>query len=273
MTSDIRGRAFAINYRKAPQFPFPCALQDALAAYLFLIRPPPNAGHEAIDPSQIVLAGDSAGGGLALALLQVLRDVGIQQPSGAALISPWCDLTHSFPSFMENAESDFLSPYGFIHQPSSLWPPPASISVGGAAPSPSVYDRLAQDSIFSQAEKKRHIRKPLPKSQADQDAVSPSEKGDIAITVDGISQIIVSFITSPESVVKVDDALRLSFQRGQLQFYATNTQLTHPYVSPAFATFRGLCPLLFIAGDKERLRDEIIYTSANSLASRQTRPC
>lgn len=74
---------------EAPQYPFPCAIQDVLAAYLYLVNPPPDAPHRPVKPEHIVIAGDSAGGGLVLALLQILRDVeGLQLPAGAALISP-----------------------------------------------------------------------------------------------------------------------------------------------------------------------------------------
>lgn len=62
----MRGRCFAVNYRKAPQFPWPCALQDCLAAYLYLIDPPKHAKHRAVDPKNLIVAGDSAGGNLAL---------------------------------------------------------------------------------------------------------------------------------------------------------------------------------------------------------------
>lgn len=113
------GRAFAVNYRKAPQYPWPCPLQDVLAACmlplsfidsppdeepldLYLIQPPVDAVHKAIPPSKIVFAGDSAGGGLALSTLAILRDMGLPMPAGAVLISPWVDLTHSFPSVMQN---------------------------------------------------------------------------------------------------------------------------------------------------------------------------
>jgi acetyl esterase/lipase len=109
----------AVNYRLAPQYPFPCAIQDLLAACeklvlpnpsqqvnhvvdLFLIQPPPDAAHRPVKPEHIVIAGDSAGGGISLALLQVIRDAGLPQPAGGVLISPWCDLTHSFPSVKDN---------------------------------------------------------------------------------------------------------------------------------------------------------------------------
>ena len=77
---------------EAPQYPFPCAIQDVLAAYLYLTDPPPDAPHRPVKPEHIVIAGDSAGGGLTLALLQILRDVqALQLPAGAALISPVSD--------------------------------------------------------------------------------------------------------------------------------------------------------------------------------------
>ena len=77
--------ALTINYRKAPDHPFPAALQDARRAYRWLLR----QGHV---PSSIILAGDSAGGGLALALLLSLRDAGQPLPAAAIGLSPWTDL-------------------------------------------------------------------------------------------------------------------------------------------------------------------------------------
>jgi acetyl esterase/lipase len=95
----------AINYRLSPQYPFPCAIQDALAAYLYLIRPPPEAKHKPVKPQHIVIMGDSAGGGLSLATLQVIRDSGLPPCAGGVLVSPWCDLSHSFPSIHTNTET------------------------------------------------------------------------------------------------------------------------------------------------------------------------
>ncbi|CAE6346975.1 unnamed protein product [Rhizoctonia solani] len=120
------GRVFAVNYRLAPQYPFPCALQDCLAAYLYLIQPPPGAEHLPVPPNMVIIAGDSAGGGMTLALLQIIRDVGLPAPAGGILISPWCDLTHSFPSVLVNTATDIIPPYGLsLHKPSTLWPPPS----------------------------------------------------------------------------------------------------------------------------------------------------
>lgn len=74
-----------INYRKAPDHPFPAALDDARRAYRWLLR----HGYQAHD---IVVGGDSAGGGLALALLLALRDAGEAQPAAGIGLSPWTDL-------------------------------------------------------------------------------------------------------------------------------------------------------------------------------------
>lgn len=74
---------------------------DCESSDLYLIQPPQGV-HTPIHPSKIIFNGGSAGGGLVLALLQVLRDVGLPLPAGAVLVSPWTDLTHSFPSVFTN---------------------------------------------------------------------------------------------------------------------------------------------------------------------------
>jgi len=81
-------KVLAINYRLAPEHPFPAALEDTLTAYNWLIS-------EGYDPSTIVIAGDSAGGGLAIATLVSLRDKGIPLPACAVCISPWVNLSHT----------------------------------------------------------------------------------------------------------------------------------------------------------------------------------
>lgn len=80
-----RVNALAIDYRKAPDYPFPGALDDALLAYRWLLK-------QDFAPQNIIVAGDSAGGGLALALLLALRDAGQPLPAAAVGLSPWTDL-------------------------------------------------------------------------------------------------------------------------------------------------------------------------------------
>ncbi|GAA96862.1 uncharacterized protein L969DRAFT_17759 [Mixia osmundae IAM 14324] len=95
-------RIFALDYRLAPECKFPGQLHDAVAGYFRLIY------DLKIPPENIVLAGDSAGGGLTAALLLYLRDEGYPLPSGAILMSPWVDLTLSCASWDTNAPFDYL---------------------------------------------------------------------------------------------------------------------------------------------------------------------
>ncbi|GAA6052509.1 hypothetical protein JCM3770_003802 [Rhodotorula araucariae] len=128
----LGARAFAPSQRLAPQYPFPCALHDVLAAYLFLIDPPRDGSvaHEPVPPEHIIVSGDSAGAGLALSLLVVLRDLGLPMPAGATLISPWVDLAHSFPSVGGDGVGDYIPPNGFIYKPDLVWPPPPNPATG-----------------------------------------------------------------------------------------------------------------------------------------------
>lgn len=100
-----RLRALAINYRLAPEHPYPAALEDTLAAYQWLLD-------QGVPPSQIVLAGDSAGGGLALAALVALREAGQALPAAAVCLSPWVDLALRGDSIHRNASRDpILDPH------------------------------------------------------------------------------------------------------------------------------------------------------------------
>ncbi|QRV75945.1 carbohydrate esterase family 10 protein [Ceratobasidium sp. AG-Ba] len=276
------GRAFAVNYRKAPQYPWPCPLQDCLAAYLYLIRPPPGALHSAINPKHIVLAGDSAGGALALTLLTILRDTNLPMPSGAVLISPWVDLTHSFESVMTNGDTDIIPPHGFIHKPSALWPVPARPpSEGGRAPH-SQEDSGERGTIPVPTDTKETAG--TRRQTMDEESEWVQQRKQRAGETDGErvetnggetregSQGTFGGTTTPPDerrpqppnpqLVKVpvepgEPPLEL---RSQIQVYATNEQLTHPLVSPVLhGSLGGLCPLYIIAGDGEVLRDEIIY--------------
>jgi monoterpene epsilon-lactone hydrolase len=96
-----KARLLAIDYRLAPEHPFPAALDDALSAYRWLLA-------QNIASKQIVVAGDSAGGGLVLALILSLHEAGMPLPTSAVCLSPWTDLTCSGESWTRNTKADFM---------------------------------------------------------------------------------------------------------------------------------------------------------------------
>ncbi len=89
----------SLAYRLGPEDPFPAAVEDGVAAYRALV----DSG---LEPSRLAVAGDSAGGGLALATLVTLRSGGVTLPAAAVCLSPWVDLTQSAPSYDEVGADD-----------------------------------------------------------------------------------------------------------------------------------------------------------------------
>jgi acetyl esterase/lipase len=107
-------RTLAVGYRLAPESPFPAALEDAYAAYRFAIA-------QGIAPTRIALGGDSAGGGLVLALLIRLRDAMEPLPGCAWLLSPWVDLSMSAASLATKAEVDPLIQKSYLEELASAY--------------------------------------------------------------------------------------------------------------------------------------------------------
>ncbi len=104
-----QARALALDYRLAPEHPFPAAVEDCLAGYRYLLQ-------QGVDPRKLVLVGDSAGGNLIPATMLALREAGDPLPAGAALMSPATDLA-------ERVGSYFLTP---VRRPccrATLWMP------------------------------------------------------------------------------------------------------------------------------------------------------
>ncbi|KAA8631164.1 hypothetical protein SMACR_03885 [Sordaria macrospora] len=216
----LRARAFAPKYRLAPQFPFPCGIQDCLAAYLYLLTQQ--------EPKTIILAGDSAGGGMVLSLLVILRDQGIPLPAGAVLISPWVDLTHSFPSVAGDCPLDYVPPHGFHHRPSRAWPPPDE----------------------DEMEELKKIAVEQKKGDGVKEGSSDSNSG---------IPTIGDVVDKPTRLSLAIDGQQIDIKE-QIQMYTTNEMLNHPLVSPVLQpTLGGLPPLLIMTGGAEILRDEQIY--------------
>ncbi|EMC92694.1 hypothetical protein BAUCODRAFT_46535, partial [Baudoinia panamericana UAMH 10762] len=124
LAKETNGRVCSVRYRLAPQAAFPAQLLDAFMMYLSLLYPPPESLHEPVPAKHIVLSGDSAGGNLSFALLQLLlqlhrtsdnptvrfhgKDVKVPLPAGVCANSGWFDICRAQPSLIENAKYDYL---------------------------------------------------------------------------------------------------------------------------------------------------------------------
>lgn len=121
ISASTNARVLSIDYRLAPEHPFPGALDDTLAAYRWLLD-------QGADAARTMVGGVSAGGGLTLALLLALRDAGERLPAGAVPMSPWTDLTQSGASFQDNAERDPVISKAYLDRMSKYY-------LGGTDPS------------------------------------------------------------------------------------------------------------------------------------------
>lgn len=117
----------SVDYRLAPEYPFPAALEDAVAAYKWLR----DKGYES---DRIIVVGDSAGGGLAMALCMELRTNGEPMPAGLVAMSPWTDLAITGESYTKNREAVVRQqPYYYIHVFYKKSSAPSSSSSSSAA--------------------------------------------------------------------------------------------------------------------------------------------
>jgi acetyl esterase/lipase len=114
------------DYRLAPEHPFPAALDDAAAAWKELTS--------SVDPSRVVLSGDSAGGGLAVALAAQLRDEGSTLPAGLLLISPWLDLTANRRADHDLARRDPMLNAGWLERSADAYGASTPLADAGISP-------------------------------------------------------------------------------------------------------------------------------------------
>lgn len=196
-------------------------------------------------------------------MLVVLRDQGIPLPAGGILISPWVDLTHSFPSVASGSSLDYIPEHGFMHRPSQAWPPPNT-------------DDLA--SIFKAAEEKTTVDKtktnsvPAKDQSEDQKTAvhgfsvrkSSGEKVDhtypgLHTNLEPAQEEHIRTGKADTLVVPMQDNTVVEI-KDQIQMYCPNQMLSHPLVSPILQpSLGGLPPLLILTGGGEMLRDEQIY--------------
>ena len=137
LTTRLNARAFVPAYRLAPEFPYPAALDDAIASYRFLLD------EHQVDPARLIIAGDSAGGGLALATAMRIRDEGLPQPSAILLFSPWTDMAVTGQSIDENSDRCAMFAGTTIRRAAPLYLGNAAADTPGASPLYGDYHGLA----------------------------------------------------------------------------------------------------------------------------------
>ena len=233
-----KGRVLSVRYRLAPQNPFPAALLDALIAYLSLLYPPSaESFHTPVPASQVVLAGDSAGGNICLSLVQLLLQINrsktesisfhdhiiplpLPLPAGCSTVAPWLDLTRSMVRIVQVHISS-SEPYI-----ESSWEYALPNRVSGLALHPQTRKTDSETAI-----------QPSITTNAQYDYLPPP-----------ISREKVS--TFPRC-----EAWPTEPPRGDL--YTNTSALCHPLVSPMAAKdWNGSCPLWFCYGE-EMLADEV----------------
>jgi monoterpene epsilon-lactone hydrolase len=101
--NDRTTKILAVDYKLAPEYPFPTAIHEVAAVYKWMIT------DQGIKPSSIAIMGDSAGGGLTVAACLYIKSLGLPLPAALGLMSPWIDLECNDHSYIRNASEDFLS--------------------------------------------------------------------------------------------------------------------------------------------------------------------
>ena len=253
----LEARVFAPRYRLAPQFPFPCGLYDCLAAYIYLLS--------VQDASTIVLSGDSAGAGMILSILVILRDQGLPLPAGAVLISPWVDLTHSFPSVSGDNSQDYIPSHGFLARPSRAWPPPNEDDMEQMAMhavEKAVGESMPRKSTRRERQEAGEAAAEGIITDHDPKNLDPEANKDNPAGPDTPNDRPGNTIPGPGHNLSIMLDNKMIHIKDQIQMYTTNPLISHPLVSPILQpSLGGLPPLLVLTGGGEVLRDEQIYVA------------
>lgn len=235
LSADTDYSVFAVSYRLAPEHPFPACIHDAFLAYLWLLNPHHSifgngqvgVHHEGYKPEDIIIVGDSAGGGLAMSFLIYLdrylrNEDGAMMfpfPGAGILLSPWMDLSFSTKSLRENTKYNYL--------PANLWDLHQPILPNMHHP---VYSYLFGS----------NPNRALPfVGDAAEKGIS-RQRSDSAVELE---QKIM-----PKSYEPVKDII--------------DQYVRHPLISPMFAeSFEGFPPLMIVSGEVEMFIDENTATA------------
>lgn len=206
-------------------------------------------------------------------MLIILRDRGFPLPAGAVLISPWVDLTHSFPSLSGDPSLDYIPIHGFLHRPSESWPPPnaddmeklatytAGNTVGVQAP-----NHDAERSTIQGAKQGVSVDRNF------LDVSSAENTGNLASTKDAEVKS-ENAIHGPGHYLSITIDGKMIRINDQIQIYTTNQMISHPLVSPVLQpSLGGLPPLLILTGGGELLRDEQIFLAHKAANPRKFPP-
>ena len=196
-------------------------------------------------------------------ILVILRDRGLPLPAGAILISPWVDLTHSFPSVAGDNSLDYIPSHGFLQRPSASWPPPNTDDmeqIAIHAVEQVVGEGLPRKS--SQAARREATEDAVQGFSVDHNPkyLNPRENADNPFGADGAGQRPGNTIPGIGHDLSIMLGGNLVHLKDQIQMYTTNQLISHPLVSPVLQpSLGGLPPLLIVTGGGEVLRDEQIY--------------
>lgn len=135
LAAAFNGRVLSVNYRLAPEYPCPAGIEDAVSSYRFLVD-------QGLSGPNIILAGDSAGGGLVIAALQAIRDAGLPTPGGGWVMSPWVDLTGTSETMTLKADDDFMIAANNVKDTAAIYAPGGDANDPRATPLNGSFDGL-----------------------------------------------------------------------------------------------------------------------------------
>ena len=196
-------------------------------------------------------------------ILVILRDRGLPLPAGAILISPWVDLTHSFPSVAGDGSLDFIPTHGFLQRPSVSWPPPNTDDMEQIAMH--AVEQVAGEGLprkSTNADRREARNSAVQGFSVDHDPknLHPKENANNPAGTEGAGERPGNTIPGAGHDLSIMIGGKFVDIKDQIQMYTTNQLISHPLVSPVLQpSLGGLPPLLIVTGGGEVLRDEQIY--------------